>query len=386
MRLKTLNGAPLPENLDFDEHALFTPGECMLLLDSIKTAESSDDASTYKWRRLGDKDSRLHTGWSQPYLPGSGRRFEEMDVSLTMPYVEQTSVSLDMDSPRLDSTADSDEQPSAVDTFLQHSFVFHDTLLSSQVVQDLAADQTISSSSFLTTTFSTNTSETSIEGKAEGLALTLQVSPNMSLSSLGTLPSAYNLRSIYPQTPTPNVLCVLMTHPERREVFVRKGGYKMDLYEITVADDTSSDFKVSFWLRPPRNSNNEHAKIQQPLLKTLEDIKVGDILLLRNIALTAFRDTVYGQSLNPSISRARTTIDVLLNNEGARIGQLGGLPVSFVEAFTKVKKWARTHVAPADVGTKKRRDTSSGHARSRKRKHASSHEDDSLPPDTLESI
>jgi hypothetical protein len=372
MRLKTLNGAPLPENLNFDEHALLAPDECTLLLASTKSIESSGDAPTFKWRRLQNKDSRLYTGWSQPYLPGSGRQFEDMDMSIFMPQVEQTSLSLGIDSTQLDSTIDLEEQSSAEGTFLQHSFVFHDTLLSSQVVQDPAADQTISSSSFLTTTFNTSTSESSSEGKGDGPVLPLEISPKMSLSPLDSLPSAHHLRSIYPQTPTPNVICVLMTQPERREIFVRKGGYKMDLYEITVADDTSSNFKVSFWLRPPRDSNNGHSNVQQPLLQTLEDIKVGNILLLRNIALTSFRDTVYGQSLNPSISRARTTIDVLMNSTGAEVGQLGGLPASIIETFTRVKRWARAHIAPPDVGPRKRKGTATGHAYSRKRKPANS--------------
>jgi hypothetical protein len=57
----------------------------------------------------------------------------------------------------------------------------------------------------------------------------------------------------------------------------------MDLYEITVADDTKSGFKISFWLRPARESGNEQANAQQPLLHSLEHMRVGDILLMRNI-------------------------------------------------------------------------------------------------------
>jgi hypothetical protein len=379
MRLKTLNGAPLSQNLNFDEDTLLPLSQCKFMLASLETMISSSDETAFKWRRLGSKDTRLHTGWSQPYLPDSGGRLAEMDVSVSMPHVGQSSSFPELESTRLDTTMDFDEPSSAPDTFLQHSFVLHDTMLSSQVAQDIAGgDETISSSSFLTTSFSTTISELGGEGNVEEQTLILQVPLKMSLSSLNSLPTAQRLRTIYPQTPTPNVLCVLMTHPERREVFVRKGGYTMDLYEITVADDTRAGFKVSFWLRPP----NEHKMMAQPLLKTLESIKVGNILLLRNIALTAFRDTVYGQSLNPSIARARTTIDVLMDSSGSHVGHLGRLPVSMVETFMKVKRWARTHVAPSVVGGKKRRKMSDG-GREAKRKPSNSFLDESLPPDTM---
>jgi hypothetical protein len=159
----------------------------------------------------------------------------------------------------------------------------------------------------------------------------------------------------------------------------------MDLCEVTVADDTMSGFRVSFWLRPPRESNNEQSHAQQQLLHNLERIKVGDILLLRNIALTSFRDTVYGQSLNPTIARARTTIDVLMKS-GVSVGQLSGLPVCVVETFMRVKRWARTHVAANDGGSKKRKPTFVGQGQTGKRRFESSLPDDTLPPDTLQAL
>jgi hypothetical protein len=159
----------------------------------------------------------------------------------------------------------------------------------------------------------------------------------------------------------------------------------MDLYEITVADDTKSGFKVTFWIRPLGDSN-EQSRRQQPLLQTLQALRVGDILLLRNIALTSYRDTVHGQSLNPSIARARTTIDVLMKSTGVSARCLEGLPEIVVEAFKRVKQWARTHVAVTDGGSRKRRGTSTGRGTPRKRTPASSFHDESLPPDTMESI
>ncbi|KAF2025837.1 hypothetical protein EK21DRAFT_75422 [Setomelanomma holmii] len=277
-------------------------------------------------------------------------------------------------------------QPVAADDFLQHSLIFHDTLLSSQIAKDATADQAISPSSFLTTSFDSSTSNSSSPSIHEGPSTAVDVSPTMDVKALDSIPSAQYLRSIYPQTPTRNVVCVLMTHPERREIFVRKSGYKMDLYEITVADDTSPAFKISIWLRPPRDFSNDQANVQQVLLQRLKHMRVGDILLMRNIALTSFRDTVYGQSLNPQISRARTTIDILTQGNGTSNQQLGGLPPVVVEVLSRLKRWARNHVAVSNTGHKRRRGLSELHERLEKWKVASSLYNQSLPPDTLESI
>lgn len=381
MRLKTLNGAPLPQHLDFEEEALVSLTKCNAFGVANVLTEPTDTASTVKWRHIRVGDSRLRTGWSQPYLPGSARRLGD-EANSIKPHIEEASTFPEFESTRNDTTMDL-EEPSTSDPFLEHSLVFHDTLLSSQVALDTVADETISPSSFLTTSFGTSISEPSSLSRTDGQTLILQVSPKMLIMPLGSLPSAQHLRHIYPQTPTPNVLCVLMTPPERREVYIRRGGYNMELYEITVADDTSSGFKVTFWIRPPRKSNNDQSNAQQKLLQTLENLRVGDILLLRNIALTSFRDTVHGQSLNPSIARARTTIDVLMKGTGVYVGKMEGLPEAVVQAFQRVKRWAKTHVAAADGGSRKRRDTSTGRNARGKRKTVSSPTDDSLPPDTL---
>ncbi|KAH6232057.1 hypothetical protein HBI53_025270 [Parastagonospora nodorum] len=380
MRLKTLNGAPLPQHLDFGEDALFGVTKCDAFVITSEI-EPTDTASVAKWRHIRVDNSRLRTGWSQPYLPGSARKLGD-EANSIIPHIEETSTFPEFESTRNDTTMDFEES-SMSDPFLEHSLVFHDTLLSSQVALDTVADETISSSSFLTTSFGTSVSEPSSLNRTDGQILILQVSPKMLITPLGSMPSAQHLRHIYPQTPTPNVLCVLMAPPERREVYIRRGGYNMDLYEITVADDTSSGFKVTFWIRPPRESNNEQSNTQEPLLQILENLHVGDTLLLRNIALTSFRDTVHGQSLNPSIARARTTIDVLMKSTGVTIGKIEGLPEPVVQAFQRVKRWARTHVAAAEGGSRKRRGTSTGHNTPGKRRLASSRNGELLPPDTF---
>ena len=384
MRLKLLNGAPLREHLDFSDNSLLEAAECNDSGVKEWHGQSIEEHAALKWRDIGLKSAPLRTGWSQPYLPGTGLQGAYDSHSFTIPGVEESSALHEHDTTSLDTALTLDEEVSAADDYLQHSLIFHDTLLSSQVVQDVAVDGTVASSSFLTTSFGTSASGFSSPSPIDSHALVLQVPSAMAVTPLASLPSAQHLRFIYPQTPTPNFLCALITTPERREVFVRKGGYKMDLWEITVGDDTHSNFKVTFWLRPPRYSNNDQNHAQVQLLSVLERLQVGNIILLRNIALTSFRDIVYGQSLNTTISRARTSVDVLMKSSGISAAQVGGLPASVVETFMKVKRWTRGHVAGDTDNARKRKDGPSRLGNAAKRSLTSSARDEDLPPDTME--
>lgn len=384
MRLKLLNGAPLREQLDFSNDSLLDIAKCDNFSAKPWHGQSTEEEVRLKWRDIGLKNARLHTEWSQPHLPGTGLQGAQNNHSFAIPGIEESSALPDYDTTNLGTTLMLNEELSATDDYLQHSLIFYDTLMSSQVVRDVAEDNTVTSSSFLTMSFGTTASGTSSHSPMDSHVLVLQVPSAMAVTPLGSLPSAQHLRSIYPQTPTPNFLCALMTTPERREVFVRKGGYKMSLWEITVGDDTRSNFKVTFWLRPPRESNNEQNHAQVQLLHTLERLQVGEILLLRNIALTSFRDTVYGQSLNTAITRARTSVDVLMKGSGMSVAQVGGLPALVVETFMRVKRWARSHVAGDTERMRKRKGGPSGPDNAAKRSFLSSARDEDLPPDTME--
>ena len=72
-------------------------------------------------------------------------------------------------------------------------------------------------------------------------------------------------------------------------------------------------------------------------------------MLLRNIALTAFRGTVYGQSLNPGISRARTAVDVLVRN-GVDAPVVGRLGAELRGKVGRVREWAGWYVVPGPGG------------------------------------
>ncbi|KAF2690321.1 hypothetical protein K458DRAFT_383439 [Lentithecium fluviatile CBS 122367] len=381
MRLKTLNGAPLCENLDFGaENLLDAEALARCLHDPLYQPPSEKNtAPNLKWRRLTPKDTRLRTGWSQPYLPEGALHGSNPDLSFSVPEIEGPLDLPSDDTTILDQTVTLLDNTVGIDDFVQHSLIFHDTLLSSQIAADDAADRTVSSFSLMGTSFETMSTDMESQPQEASQGPILRILSTLMLTPLGSLPSADYLRSIYPQTPTPNFLCVLTAQPNDREVFVKKGGYRMSLREITVADDTKSGFTISFWNRPSGRGDSQNSVAQ-----TLDRVRAGDILLLRNIALNAFRDNVYGQSLNPSITRVRTTVEILKSSSGISSRQLGALPAAVVATFVRVKRWASAHVASDTSGLRKRKGGMEASSRSTKHSLRSYDHDESLPPDTME--
>jgi hypothetical protein len=391
MRLKTLNGAPLQHQLDFGEDKLLTIEENSNFSDSLKKENPSITGSEQilaKWRRLDSRGTRLRSGWSQPHLPDghmheAGFHFSEptidnLEGASELP--EQTSL---LNDTLLDGGSFTEN-----DDFLHHSLVLHDGMVSSQLAVEPSQlstdelDNTISSSSFLSTSFNTVTTQASNAGNATQEGPILQLPPKLAVTPLGSLPSARHLRSIYPQTPTPTFICVVTAKVEVREILVRKGDYKMELREVTVADNTNPSFKVSFWFRPFRTRDKE----QENLRRILSELTVGDIVLLRNIVLSHFRDNVFGQSLNPNISKARTTVEVLISADGTpKYRKIS--PEILKEQLITVKRWARVHVVPDyEVSRKRRVDMEGGMRRSKMPNKRWGLDDDGLPPDTLESV
>ncbi|KAL1594589.1 hypothetical protein SLS60_010350 [Paraconiothyrium brasiliense] len=383
MRLKTLNGAPLRASLDFSPQALLDPEAAIRFIhqDALSPVLAQD--APLKWRHVVPKELRLQSDWSHPYLPNGALDADDPTLSFLVPGVGASFDAIPEDTTNLDTIVTIDEVPIDDSDFVHQSLIFHDTLLSSQIAPGGLADSTAASQSFVGTSFDSSTSSdmgSLQQSNTEGQ--NLRIPPTMSLTALGALPSAAHLRRIYPQTPTPNILCALAAPPEDREVFVKKGGYRMQLRELTVADDTRSGFKVTIWQKPSKGGNS-----QNTLAHTLQRVKAGDILLLRNIALNAFRDEVYGQSLNPSIARVQTSIEILMSGGGISSRQMGALPAPVATAFMRVKKWAAAHIASDMPGHKKRKDGSQRSSRSVRRSfRRSAAHNDTLPPDTMEPI
>ncbi|KAH7135813.1 hypothetical protein B0J11DRAFT_170398 [Dendryphion nanum] len=392
MRLKTLNGAPLCEELDFSpENLLGTddhdPAVSQFLREKLDFPLFPTSSIALKWRRLEREPGKLRTGWSQPDLPDDNVNQATIGIPFTNIQAD-TMPSFAGRTTQVDSTLLLEEGSD----FLDHSLILHDSLVSSQIIPTNSTtdvdgvDLTISSSSFLTTSSDANIStEMSNSAADNSQTPVLQLPSSITILNLQDLPSPRYLRSINPQTPTPTFLCVLTNPIEQREVFVKKGGYTMLLYELSVADETNPAFKVTFWFRPTVTKTRRHKPVdsQQTLQQTLDDIKVGDVILLRNIILTIYRDNVYGQSLNPNISKARTSVDLLMKGNGKPIFKRI-IPLAVNAKFVGVKNWARLHVASDNTKSRKRKEEPTDYTQRPLRK--SRRLDDSLPPDTMETV
>ena len=140
--------------------------------------------------------------------------------------------------------------------------------------------------------------------REEESVLKIQSSPNISakkglppchLSDLEDIPNAAYLRSIAPQTMTVNLIVAIMSLPSPRVVTTgrRWGREKQsELVEILVGDETKNGFGITLWLTESSD-----------MRKQLKHLRLGDIVLFRNVALGSFRDQVHGQSLRRGITK-----------------------------------------------------------------------------------
>ncbi|KAF2812691.1 uncharacterized protein BDZ99DRAFT_413602 [Mytilinidion resinicola] len=272
--------------------------------------------------------------------------------------------------------------------YLQHSLAFHETLQSSQIEppHDSEVDlRNVVSFSITSVSFQTGPSnDTWVPGAAQinsaAIAgdesyISIQLPFNLPITPLGLLPSAEYLDSIYPQTLTPNFVGIVASISPPRSVITRSNKVMM-LYDIQVADETGSDFTVTFWL-PPRPSSEKNVTNpgkQDQLRRTLDYLRSGDVVLLRNIALSHFHEIVYGQSLHPHISRARTEL-YLLARAGVDVISTNQLAPALREKIESAKSWAKQFVSSNTVRPSEPREERKG-----KRKRGA--EGNQLPPDT----
>ncbi|KAJ5815074.1 hypothetical protein N7474_006851 [Penicillium riverlandense] len=193
-----------------------------------------------------------------------------------------------------------DQEDSVLSDFYEHSVAVHET--SEISISGMRTEDSLQDSELCAISLETSGSISS-GGEAEALdppRLPRILGP---LTDLQDLPSARYLDSIAPQTMTVNLIVgVLAVHPRRR-VVTRQWKREMDIVELVVGDETRAGFTVSFWLSPKEPVNEKEDRLS----RSLATLRPGDIVLLRTVGLSSFRDRVYGQSLR----RGMTALDLL---------------------------------------------------------------------------
>ena len=248
--------------------------------------------------------------------------------------------------------------------FLEHSMAVLDDLDSSLIAPQAddteGGDQTtfLSVTSFATTSFRTSISSDSLdrESPAQNVADPVQLKAIASITDLNRIPNADHITRIQPQTITINLVVGVIAVLPSRTVRLKRRNAQMDIIELTVGDDTRAGFPISLWLVPI----DSQRKPSDDLRQQLHDLRSGDVILLENVALSCFRDCVYGQSLSRRFARNSTSITVL-EGDCAPVS-----PASCATKLKRVRKWTSDFVGVA-------KKPSSFQAK---------HKADDLPPDT----
>ncbi len=230
----------------------------------------------------------------------------------------------------------------ALSQFYEHSFNIHDEVPASNVTALLSFDDQ-------TLEMPTDSAQDYREPPQSNL--TRPKPRSTRLTTLKEIPNAAYLCSLEPQTMTVDLVVGILHISQLRSIKTRRYNRRVELVELTVADDTKSGFGVSIWL-PQDQSTNLRKTEEQDLRSRVTSIRPRDIVLVKNLALTSFQKKVHGQSLR----KANTTLDLLYRNvmdshdePGAySLRELGGNDTNDVQLcrVKQVKEWVTSFVGP----------------------------------------
>lgn len=224
--------------------------------------------------------------------------------------------------------------------FLEHSLAVINDLDSSQIAPpDTTA---LDDSTFITSvSFATSLTDTSLGTSDVSLlsgsptktrsthedTMARQTGITASFTDLKRIPNAEHINHILPQTMTVNLIAAVISVSPTRTVQLRKRKAEMDIAEVIVGDDTRAGFSISFWLVPA----DSQQKPTDDLRETLRLLRAGVVVVLQNVALSAFKGCVYGQSLSRKFAKNSTSITVMLGADG--------LPAPVKAKFDRVSTW-----------------------------------------------
>ncbi|KAI5272653.1 hypothetical protein E4T47_04037 [Aureobasidium subglaciale] len=242
------------------------------------------------------------------------------------------------------------------DDFLDHSFALEADLQSSQIApQDHNLDHDEEQATFMTddsvdSTFLDDCNTTFLSTEA---SIVEDSGPRTSapqrlsgpIMSLNAVPKAEYLHHLEPQTMTVNLLVGIISVAPARTVTTRKGGYNMDIIELTVGDEAKAGFTISSW-HSAVDSGRKDADQSRAILQSLRS---QDIVLIERVALSSFRGAVFGQSLNRRATKNTTTFTVLHKAHDYRVdsAQHSNMSLAIENKLEKVREWVASFVGPS---------------------------------------
>lgn len=358
-----LMGAPTTQSLQWDEDQLLdTPIPPFHSPDSHHQETLPFPEEPVKWRVLQEQ-------------PASEQQNQDTQLG-------PNRVTMFLTTEGLEGLSDTAGEDSVLSQFYDHSFAVHETSEVSVPVSFSESPSLQESGSWADS--STMTTSAISSSKQEGTGSSL-LSVQGKVSDLQEIPSAGYLRSIVPQTVTVNlVVGIIRTQPPRR-VVTRRWKRELDIVEMVVADETRAGFGVTFWLPPtPERASGDSDSNNEGLGRSLAGLRPRDIVLLRMVGLSSFRERVYGQSLRKGI----TQVD-LLHRQRVDATDAGGIyglrqlnarhdgePDPVVVKVRRVREWIRRFVG---AGPERAGGNGAGGMRGLKR-------GPTLPPDTQELV
>ncbi|ETS78274.1 hypothetical protein PFICI_10336 [Pestalotiopsis fici W106-1] len=275
-------GAPANDAIDWTSEELLNeflePLACFAGISKATGTEANQGAEETvldiaTWRSIPLQQQRLETGFTQMhefdgYYQASQDFFRTADTQGT----DAASQSLR-------------------DEFYEHSLRVYDDITSSQL-PTATLNSTAEETSFISTqdeSFRSSIEESTFIDQGDR---TLGLG-TARLSNLGNLPNASYLNSIEPQTMTVNLIAGVISVAEPRTVRTKWGRSK-SLVELIVGDESKSGFSITFWLSDDATSASE---------ATLRSTRRQDIILLRNVALSHFKNKVHGHSLRRNLTK-----------------------------------------------------------------------------------
>lgn len=279
-KVTVLTGAPLSSSLRWDESELS---------QEALPWQTSPESSSAHWRVL---------------KPSAG--FNSATQEDKASFAEETSFFAATDTTLLPTSKAVDGEPSFEDTgdlsqFYDHSFAIHEDVSSSQISIPVSSGTESLDESY----WADSTVESVEQSNHNNHQFVEPRLPHLlgELDDLADVPNAAYLRSINPQTMTVNLIVAVISISPRRRIKTRLGGREMDIVEMVTADETKSGFGITLWLQPAE----QDSKPQDALGKSVSCLRPRDIILLRTVALSSFKDKVHGQSLRKDM----TKIDLL---------------------------------------------------------------------------
>lgn len=244
------------------------------------------------------------------------------------------------------------------------------------------------------------------------------------LLPLSSLPTPSHLHAIHPQTMTVDLIVGIISASSLRIVTVRRTGRQVGVLELLVGDETRAGFGVTFWVdvtQEESQGQQSHVtvrEIKDELCEMLEALRKGDVVLLRNVALSEFQKVVRGNSLGRTrrggggrggnatsvalLWRAGWMRDVIGDGQGdaaeavydsddldgvegkSVVGSTVGRSTVVTEKTKKVREWTRRFIPAVTAGTtptkrrEKRGRADMGDGTRGKRTRGTIGEDDSL--------